>query len=293
MEKTDILAKLFSESKQLPTLPTLYMEFNKIINSAFPSAQKVAELVKKDQAMVVKILKLCNSPMYGKLKEVTNIIEAISFLGLENLRQLILQIALVRMFRPTNPLIPEFKIATMWEHSIATAHFATVLANKLKLPNNDSFYMGGLLHDIGKLLIYQFYPRQFEQIVLLQIEDDIPDYQAEAKILGVNHAEIGGFLTDKWKLQREISRTIEYHHHDLPSQVSLVTAIVAVANQCAHMAGLAFPWEKKTANIADNIGWLVLSENVQNLMPVEDLLLLFSQESDHVKTAVADLLSAG
>jgi HD-like signal output (HDOD) protein len=111
-DKEKVLNYLFR--KQLPTLPTIFYEFNKLINSPYVSNRQVAELIKKDQAMVVKILRLSNSAMYGKRQEIKNLTNAITYLGHETLKNIILQIALVRMFKFEHKKIPEFNPATFW-----------------------------------------------------------------------------------------------------------------------------------------------------------------------------------
>jgi putative nucleotidyltransferase with HDIG domain len=287
-EKEKVFSFLFR--KQLPTLPTIFTEFNKLINSPYVSNKKISELIKTDQAMVVKILKLSNSAMYGKRQEISNLTNAITYLGLETLKNIILQIALVRMFQFKDNKIPDFNPASFWQHSIATAHFATLIEKKLRLPHNENFYIGGLLHDIGKVLIYQFYPQKFEDIVLIQIEDEVADFEAEREVLGVDHAEIGGVLAEKWKFDKSIMNAIQYHHTLLKSRASTLTAIVSIANLFAKKAGLCFPWDDKSFDIKKFAGWEMLAEQSKVKIDVDQITLELIDECDTVKEAVDTLL---
>jgi putative nucleotidyltransferase with HDIG domain len=288
-DKDRVLNFLFR--KQLPTLPTIFYEFNKLVNSPYVSNKQVAELIKKDQAMVVKILRLSNSAMYGKRQEIKNLTNAITYLGHETLKNIILQIALVRMFKFEHKKIPEFNPAAFWEHSIATAHFSTIMEKKLKLPHQENFYIGGLLHDIGKVLVYEFYPEKFEEIVLLMIEEEIPDYEAEVEVLGVDHAEIGGVLAEKWKFEKDIINSIQYHHTLLKSRGSLVTAVVSLSNLFSKKAGLCFPWDEKSFDIKSFTGWEMLAEHSKMNIDIDQTVMSLTEESDSVREAVSELLA--
>jgi len=240
---------------------------------------------------VVKILRLCNSAMYGKRQEIKNLTNAITYLGLETLKNIILQIALVRMFRFEHNKIPDFNPAAFWQHSISTAYFSNIMEKTLKLRHNENFYIGGLLHDIGKVLVYQFYPGKFEEIVLMQIEDEVHDYQAETEILGVDHAEIGGILAEKWNFDKEIIDAIQYHHSLLKSRSSLVTAVVNISNLFSKKAGLCFPWDEKSFDIKTSGGWQMLMEESKMHIDVDHTILVLTEENEAVKEAVKELLA--
>ena len=280
----------FLARKQLPTLPTIFTEFNKLMENPYVSNAKIAELIKTDQAMVVKILKLSNSAMYGKRQEIRNLTNAITYLGLETLKNIILQIALVRMFDFKDNQIPDFKPSAFWEHSIATAYFASLIEKKLRLPHDENFYISGLLHDIGKVLIYQFYPMKFEDIVLTQIEDEIPDFEAEKEILGVDHAELGGVLAEKWKFDKAIINAIHYHHSLLKSRSSTLTAVVSIANLFSKKTGLCFPWDDRSIDIKNFVGWEMLREQSKMNIDIDHIILQLTEESDNVKETVETLL---
>lgn len=291
MEKYEILDALFSAQRQLPTLPVIFVEFNNLIANPMVSPRKVANLIMKDQAMVVKILRLSNSALYGKIAETTDLSAAISYLGLETLKKIILQVALVRMFRFEDVRIPEVRPAVLWEHSIATACFAEMLARELRLPANENYYIGGLLHDIGKLPIYQFYPDKFEESVLLQISSGIANIEAEKTVLGVDHSDIGAHLAEKWKFNRELIGAIEWHHRENCVKMTRLAAVVAIANRFAHLTGLCFPWDERPSDIAQDPRWSVLNEARRTPLDVTQLIFLMNERVDDVRSSVAELLA--
>jgi putative nucleotidyltransferase with HDIG domain len=282
---------MFSGNKQLPTAPELYLKFNKMLENPLTSNKKFADLILKDQSMVTKILRLSNSAMYSKRQEITNLTQAITFLGLDTLRNLILQISLVREFNFQDDSLPQFKITTFWEHSLSTAYFATILAKKLKLPPNENYYIGGLLHDIGKLVIYQFYPEKFRDIILMQIEDNATDIQAEEEIIKVNHADIGVFFAENWKFKKEIVDVIGAHHR-AHTKLALHVSVVRIANLFSKAAGLCFPWDNQLFEIVGDPTWEILAHYAEEKVDIESLIGEIMVEADNVKESVQELLTA-
>ncbi|MCP5047084.1 MAG: HDOD domain-containing protein [bacterium] len=289
MEKQDILEKLFSADRQLPTLPVILAKLNEMLENPMTSNKKIADLITKDQAMVTKILKLSNSAMYSMRQEITSLANAITFLGTHTLKTVILQISLVKVFTFKGEDIPEFSITTFWEHSLGTAYFTNLIVKKLKLPANENYYVAGLLHDIGKLVIYQFYPEKFHEIIKLQIDQNLIDYEAEEKVLGVNHNDIGEYLGKKWNFDEEITNVIKFHHDAATSQ-PLPVAVVQVSNLFAKAAGLCFPWDNKFFEIVGDPNWEVIAQHAKDA-DIEDMVGEIMEESASVKESVTELLS--
>ncbi len=288
-EKQEILNTFFSGNRQLPTAPVLYLKFNQMIEDSLTSNKQIADLVMKDQSMVTKLLNLANSAMYAKRQEITNLTSAITFLGLDTLKHMILQISLVRVFKFEDDELPEFSINTFWEHSLGTAYFAELIAKKLKIPYSESYYIGGLLHDIGKLVVYQFYPERFKEIVLRQINDKAKDIEAEEDILGVNHTEIGVYFGEKWSFKPEIIETIRDHH--LPgTSLALHVNIIRLANMFAKTAGLCFPWDIHALDMMGDTSWQALSQYTPETVDIAGLVTGVMEEAPKIKDSVKELL---
>jgi putative nucleotidyltransferase with HDIG domain len=289
MEKRDILEKLFSGERKLPTLPIIFDKLNQMLQDPLVSNKKIADLMMKDPAMVTKVLKLCNSAMYSKRKEITNLANAITFLGVKNLKTLILQISLVKIFDLGSDDIPEFNITTFWEHSLGTAYFTTHIIKKLNIQPNDNYYVAGLLHDIGKLVIYQFYPNQFQEIIKKQVKANLIDYEAEREVLGVNHNEIGGYLAEKWKFHPDIIEAIKEHHNSEVSH-NIMVAVVQVSNLFSKASGLCFPWDNKFFEIVGDPNWEVIAAHAGNL-DTDTLVNEIMDNAQNVRDSVKELLS--
>lgn len=288
MEKKEILEKLFSGERKLPTLPIIYDKLNQMLQNPLTSNKKIADLMIKDQTMVTKVLKLCNSAMYSKRKEITNLANAITFLGVKNLKTLILQISLVKVFEIKDDEIPNFSITTFWEHSLGTAYFTKIVLKKLKLGEDDNYYVAGLLHDMGKLIIYQFYPDKFKEIIKKQMNENLIDYQAEEEVLGVNHNDIGGYLAEQWKFNLEIIEAIKDHHNTTTSNPLLVS-VVQISNLFAKASGLCFPWDNKLLEIVGDPNWEVIASHAGELN-TDALVVEIMSEAQSVRDSVQELL---
>jgi putative nucleotidyltransferase with HDIG domain len=288
--KQQILNKLFPGARQLPTLPILFTEINRMLDNPFTSNRKISHLLMKDQSMVTRILKLSNSALYAKRQEISDLTNAITFLGTQTLRNLILQIALVRLFPFDDKEIPGFSANIFWEHSLGTAYFTNTLVKKLNLPASDDYYLGGLLHDLGKLVVYRFYPQKFKDITLKQLKEDAVDIEAEQEVLGVNHADIGEFLAEKWKFKPSIVAAIRDHHKTLRSPAVHV-AVVRISNLFSKAAALCFPWDKRVFDIVGDPAWEILKTHAKGDVDVERMTFEIQDESDKIKESVRELLS--
>jgi putative nucleotidyltransferase with HDIG domain len=289
-DKYYILEEYFSGDKQLPTAPVLYSKFNEMIENDVSSNKEIAELVIKDQAMVAKILRLSNSAMYARRGEITDLTNAITFLGIETIKDIILQISLVRTFPLKDKDLPEFNINTFWEHSLGTAYFATAITKKLGIPHKEYYYLGGLLHDIGKLVIYQFYPNIFKEIILKEIDKKISDIKAEEAVLGVDHTDIGFHFGEKWGFEKEILEVIR-DHHKIYESLGLHVCIIRMSNLFAKAAGLCFPWDSHIFDLVGDPTWEILAFHLKEKTDIELLVTEIMVEADKIRESVKELLS--
>lgn len=290
-DKTKILNELFSGGENLPSLPTIFGEFNVLINSPAVSPRKVATLIKKDIGMVSKVVKLSNIALHGKREDINDITNAVTYLGLDKLKRLMLQISLSRLFTFGKSEIPDFNPITFWEHSLGTAYFAEMLAASLKFPADENFYLGGLMHDVGKKMLYRCYPEEFEEIVFNEINDGITDLESEVDVLGIDHTDIGAFFADKWRFNKILVDAVKNHHSLEPSEDDSVTLVVHLANLFAKTAELCFPWEDRSYNIADSPAWEKVLALSKTDVDVDKLTLQLFDATPDIKMTVASLLS--
>jgi putative nucleotidyltransferase with HDIG domain len=207
--------RVVSNIRNLPTPPIVFHQIEKVINSPTASAAQVAAVLSEDPAMSVKVLKLTNSAFYGLSREVDSVKQAVVIVGLEAIKNLVLSASVLDMFKGKN-LDQEYQ-EKFWRHSLATAVCSRILARALKsrgIVDPDAAFSAGLLHDIGKMVICCFLPDEY---TLLKREREANpnelDYELEERVLGYNHAQIGGYLAVQWKLPLKLGDAVTYHHH--------------------------------------------------------------------------------
>jgi putative nucleotidyltransferase with HDIG domain len=210
IEKSGIIKKI-DRIDELFTLPAIAMEVNKMLQDLDTSTKKLGDIIEKDQAIVSKILRLVNSAFFGLPSKVNNIPHALMVLGFNTVRNAVISISVMDALALKN--IPEgFEMKDFWKHSIAVAVTSKRLAEKTKLCPPDDCFIGGLLHDIGKIIIAQSF-RDIFIIILTMIRDkDCSFSDAEKEIIPMGHDEIGGHLAKKWKLPHDMVDAIKYHH---------------------------------------------------------------------------------
>lgn len=225
--------------RHAPSPPMIYFQVVSEMQSANPSVQKVSELVSQDPAMMAKILQLANSAVFGLQLEVIEPVEAISYIGLQTTKALVLMSHTFSTFHELK--LSGFSVDALWAHCVLAGAFARRVA---EAETNDEriieeAFAAGLLHDFGKLLIGANLPDRFAQIVEHAAKEHTDFGQVEQKIFaGFGHAEIGACMLGIWWLPQPIVRAVAYHHRPAQSgstKFDTVTA-VHVADALAHEA---------------------------------------------------------
>jgi putative nucleotidyltransferase with HDIG domain len=210
MDRKMILKKL-DRIEDLPTLPVIAMEVNKMLRNYNTSIKDLSELIKNDQAMTPRILKLVNSSFYGFKSKIADIERAIILLGFNTISNAIVSVAIIDALSIKGSS-GDFDLKEFWGHSVAVAVISRYLAEKSRLCIPEEAFTGGLLHDIGKVILSQYFPDLFKKVIVAMNGNSATFYEAEKKHNPVTHAQIGGIMADKWKLPDGLADTIKYHH---------------------------------------------------------------------------------
>jgi putative nucleotidyltransferase with HDIG domain len=205
------LKKITQSIIGLPTLPTVITQLMTLIDSPKTSGRQVAQLISTDQALTARILKLANSSFYGFPREIATVQHAVVILGFETVKSLGLSVSVLQRFSGPSDN-PHFDRQAFWEHSIACGVSARLLAGKLRYRLPGEAFAAGILHDVGKLILNQYFPAEFAQVIELMRAEDLYIGKAEEQILGLTHSEVGSWLADKWNLPRQLVDAIGYHH---------------------------------------------------------------------------------
>lgn len=210
MEAREILRRL-DDIDDLPTLSTIAVRVNEMVGDPDTSVRKLSEVIEKDQPITTRILKLVNSAFFGLPTRVGNIPHALVLLGFNTVRNAVLSLSIIDSFSLKNNL-ERFNITEFWRHSIAVAVTSRFMAEKTRLHSGDDSFTAGLLHDIGKLLLSQYFPDLFMKVWTCVHVEGISFAEAEKRTIPINHGQIGSHLAKRFRLPLALSDAIRLHH---------------------------------------------------------------------------------
>jgi putative nucleotidyltransferase with HDIG domain len=210
-----LIDQVLQQVEHLPTLPQVVMTVLQMTESPNLNTAKLSQAL--DQSLAAKVLKMANSAFYGggRSRKVNTIPHAIVIIGLETLKEIVLTASLFHTFHDQQDIQ---KLQPLWQHSLEAAQIAKRLAWIFRYSSLDEAYFSGLIHDLGKLIIQQHFPQQYEEIEN-QKNNGLEDQDAEKQVLGLNHAELGGKISAHWVFPETLVDAI-IHHHDGKWQVS-------------------------------------------------------------------------
>jgi putative nucleotidyltransferase with HDIG domain len=221
----------------LPTLPTVISKMIELVDNPRTSASALARLISTDQTLTARLLKLANSAYYGFPREISTVNMAIVVLGFNTVKDMGLSLSVFDVFKQAENS-SFFDIARFWEHSIACGIASRMIARHAGSRFAAEAFVAGLLHDIGKVILNQYFHKDFVAI-MKKIGEGVILEDAENEIIGTSHAVIGGWLAEKWNLPKLISESIEFHHEPWEARKSPeFIALISLANYICHLCGL-------------------------------------------------------
>ena len=235
------------EIKDIPVIPQVATKVLQLQEDNLQiSFNELERIIKLDPAITARILKVANSALYARQKEITNLQQAITLLGFKMIKSMILLICASNIYGKTKKKFKGFpeSIATkssameMWRHLVLTAFVARDIALKLKLDDKkEDIFVSGLLHDIGRVVLMVNQSDLYEKYLQEagnNIENDI--LKIEESIFGYNHLEVGKIVLEKWNFPDELVHPVYQHHSkhaDSPYKTSIT--IIAIANLYARL----------------------------------------------------------
>jgi putative nucleotidyltransferase with HDIG domain len=205
------LRSIVRKIAELPTLPQVVTVILSLIDSPDSSAEDINKVMEKDPSLVGKILKLVNSAYYGLPNKVNSVRQAIVILGFSTVKSLAISASVFDMFDGARETA--FNREEFWTHSIGCGCVARLLGNREPGVDAETAFVVALLHDIGKMVLDQYSPQEFDATVNLAKEKGLSFWEAEQETLQeTNHSEIGAWVAEQWKLSVELTEAIRHHH---------------------------------------------------------------------------------
>lgn len=258
MDSEARLDSLVRQVRDLPAMPDLAFKVMRMVDDPAISANDVARVLSADQAMTARLLKLANSAFYGASRRIGTVTEAVVLLGMRTVRNM--TVALKCQDLLIAPL-PGYALqqGDLWRHSFCCAYAAQCLAKRSGYRIVEEAFVGGLLHDIGKVVLNIYMQAEFACVAEMAASGEVAFMDAERAVLGFDHAEAGARILEKWNLPAPLVGCVRYHHTPLeqPTPTPL-TSLVHLADVLCLMLGvglgadgLNYPLQPGTLELLD------------------------------------------
>ncbi len=232
----DKISILISKINSIPTLPTVACKVMEITADPNSSANDLTKVIIPDISLSTKLLKMANSAFFGATRGVTSLQHAITVLGFKEVRNLVISAVVFESFMKIKK-DGNYDIGKFWKHSFICGLAAKIIATELKKVSNE-FFVAGLIHDIGKLVIYITLPNEFFKLVKVtkRLKLKFMAFETEKRVIGMTHDEVGMRLLKKWMFPESLMTAIGFHHRlQETDKKSLLPVAVHIADIFAHI----------------------------------------------------------
>jgi HD-like signal output (HDOD) protein len=273
---------------RLPTLPIVVQKLSAAINNSTSDAGRLAAIIQDDPAITARMLRIVNTALYRGSEEVTSLPLAISRLGFQAIRNIAMSTAVFSAFGSGND---EFDRDEFWKHSVSTGVAATVIYDYCRESlsssiQKDSLQLAGLIHDIGRIVMDEFFHEEFSKCMTLAGRELIPLYEAETQVMGASHDEVGAWLGEKWGLAPGLIEVLRWHHqpHNAADSHRDLVCVCHVANYICNFQQIG--WSGDSVPGFDPSAWAhcglppalvgTIVEEVQQQASSSEILAAFS-----------------
>jgi HD-like signal output (HDOD) protein len=222
---------------ELASFPDIFFRIKEVLEDDAASADRIAKVVSTDIGLSAKLLKLVNSPLYGFPQTIDSISRAVALVGGKELSTLALGISAINYFKDIPPELVDMQ--SFWRHSITCGIFARMLAGTQSGLSPERFFIGGLLHDVGRLILFKKLPYASTEAMLFARENCLPLVEAETAVMELCHTDISKPLLAAWKFPESLAVMINYHHNPMEYPNPLEPAIVHVADNLTNAVEIA------------------------------------------------------
>jgi putative nucleotidyltransferase with HDIG domain len=231
--------RLVDDVADLPSMPMVATRIIDLLEDTETTVEQLEEAVVTDQALTAKLIRLANSAEYAFGRPSASAREAILLLGFLQVRNIALTASLTSVFRHPIRSDATFDPDLFWSHSLTVAVAAEAAASNVRTVRRSDAFTAGILHDIGRLLLRELFPKEFEQAGRLAIDSGITLESAEEKLIGYSHCEVGGVLARRWHFPEPLSDAIARHHDpNLTIESDALAGIIAACDRLVLAEGM-------------------------------------------------------
>lgn len=240
LQTEERIAQIIGNVDHIAALPEVVMHISQVIGNPRSTAADLQRIIGRDPSLVARVLKLVNSSYYARSTEIDSVQRAVVLLGFEAVHRLALSATVGEMFR--GPLTDDFSARDLWTHSVAVATLGREIARRVCRPLAEQVYLAGLMHDIGLLVELQVCPAKLRTVAELAKGTNARFSALELSVIGVDHAEIGAALAEKWGFPPFCREVAAYHHRPAlaSEEYRQVVGIVHVADTLCCQDAIGF-----------------------------------------------------
>jgi HD-like signal output (HDOD) protein len=236
---------------KLPDAPTIISELNEVIDDPFATSNDVAQVVNKSPSLAALLLKIVNSAYYGFPSRIDRISRAVTIIGTKEISGLALGICVMRAFNDIPAELIDMQ--AFIRHSLACGMVARILGALKNMEQTEQLFVSGLLHDIGKLIVFKYFPEYTHSYMRLAASSGESVFYAEKAVLGLNHTQIARHLLDKWRLPSGLENNVVFHHTPAKASDPIKAGIVQLADLIANGLGIGTSGEHSVPSIDEEV----------------------------------------
>ncbi len=255
------------EVTELISLPEIYLKFNQLMDDPAADNDDFARVVQLDPSLTAKLLHVVNSAYFGFSGEINNVARAINMIGIQQLHIMVLSISAVSAVSSLTFPKDIVDLKSFWRSSLLSATLARDLAQQLKLRPYDRFFILGLLHEIGHLVLYATLPDLARQTVDITRDRHVSIAEAEQEVLGCHYGQIGARLMQHWQLPQEFQILTQYQ--PTPQQTAQArreTSLLHIAHACAYKQFIDTAAE--VSALVDPVAWEATGLDEESIEPL-------------------------
>ena len=274
-----------SKIKSIPVLPEMANRILRMAEAEDINVKDLANEIQKDPAITARILKVINSSFYAMRREVSSVQQAVTLLGIHQVRNLVITLLVVNRFEePPDAL---YKLSDFWNHSLGVALVSQILSKKLGYTEKADLYLAGLLHDIGKIIFQVYFPEELGKAKTFVDENKGQMFEAEKEIFGFTHADLGSWIAQKWNLPKILQVGIQHHHNCEASPDKLFTAMLQMSDQITKVRLFAVYGDQNVDIVfEDESCWKLIFSHFKVDLDMERFLLEMDDEIEKARELV-------
>lgn len=232
------LEQLVRRIDDISTLPQVALRVMQVASDPNSGAADLKEVMECDAALSARVLRCVNSLAYALRTRITNLQQAIAYLGLKQIRNLAMTASVSDLFKREQQ-IGSYSRTNLWQHLVSVGICARMIAMRRKMANFEDAFLGGLLHDIGIILEDQYAHEGFQEVIAQLREKELL-IETERRVLGFDHTALGEKVTEGWKFPEVLRHSIRWHHQTAAckGESTLLVACVEVANVICTLKGI-------------------------------------------------------